>query len=120
MNDMLAIDPGRWQFTHFAWRIGAMSFVNVIGSALAPAMRTDCPPNTMLMAAATPNHTASLHRGFHCILILLSGHTGPSPHVGVTDGLYQNPGGPLVHKRSSIVPTIARNPRESVRGLEPG
>src|SRR5437016_3248410 len=30
-NDMGAIDPGRWQFWHERWRMGATSLLNVTG-----------------------------------------------------------------------------------------
>src|SRR4051812_46258497 len=50
-SDIGAIESGRWQASHLAWKIGAMSFVNVgvvVGSAAlaADAERTTAPAAT--------------------------------------------------------------------------
>src|SRR5262245_35185407 len=40
ISDIGAIESGRWQASHFSWKIGAMSFVNVgvLGASAAPAV----------------------------------------------------------------------------------
>jgi len=51
-SDIGAIESGRWQLSHFAWKIGAMSLVNVgieVGSAALAMAGTQ---RTAVIAAA--------------------------------------------------------------------
>jgi hypothetical protein len=58
------MESGRWHASHFSWKIGAMSFVNVGFAGTLSAARTRD-------GAATPTAetTARTPRGLHVLLI---------------------------------------------------
>jgi hypothetical protein len=79
MSDMGAIDPTRWQSWHFAWRIGATSFVNVTSfDAGVDCAVSDEPKTTNAANAAAPNPILRHIRNLEAfITLLLSSHPQP-------------------------------------------
>src|SRR5437762_8306063 len=73
INDMGAIDAGRWHDSHFSWKIGAMSLVNV-GDLAVCADRGEAEPARTQPAATTPA-AAARHchdNDFEAITLLLA------------------------------------------------
>jgi hypothetical protein len=58
------MESGRWHASHFSWKIGAISFVNVgfAGTLSAALRKAGAPTPTAETTARTP-------RGFHILLI---------------------------------------------------
>src|SRR5262245_52844910 len=84
-SDIGAIESGRWQASHFAWKIGATSFVKVgVGAAVSAgaAAMTDAASITALPIAAVIAPT--LHAISNRIVILQP--VAPSP-LAKADGL---------------------------------
>ena len=79
MSDIGAIESGRWQASHFSWKIGAMSLVNVGAFAASAAAAIPGTPSAAL-STHTPNAVRGACPDFSPIMFMLpQDSTAPSP-----------------------------------------
>jgi hypothetical protein len=50
------MEPGRWHASHFAWKIGAMSFVNVGAASSAAFAKAGAITTTPAASSRVPRH----------------------------------------------------------------